>query len=256
MSTIPLRPQSAVGIIDTTAALLRRRYWDCVLAALIPALPMLVLALLVPPQATRLVTLFIGLTQPISVGIIAVLVSESYTGQPVSIGGALARGGRRAFGLLGVGFVSGLYVSAGFIALIVPGFIVLAWLYTAGPVYVLEEISVPAAIRRARDLARGSVGRVLVVWLGMFIAYEVLAITAGGFVGAVWGLLQHTGSIPRPLPVIFTVIIVLAAQPIVDVPRAVLYYDLRIRREALDLDGLLASLAPPSPAAVDAAGAP
>ncbi len=114
----------------------------------------------------------------------------------------------------------------------------------AVPAAVLEDETATDAIRRSIDLTRGSLWRVLVLLVfTMVITYGVLLIFQGPFLfaGAMAGpapagfWLNLCGTIAGAIGGAFT-------GPLMIVAFAVLYYDLRVRHEGLDLQMMLANL--------------
>jgi hypothetical protein len=211
----------------------------------------------------------------VALGATTVAVSQLYMGQPSSIRDAYAplrgRVGRLAlllvlvsFRLIGVfllmilaiGFASGLAAAgvpllaalAGFVGVVGSG---LLWVWmllryaVSVPAAVLEDETAAAAIRRSIALTRGSLLRVFALLaFTMVITYAVLAVFQGPFMvaGAMAGPDSSTffwmnllGTITGAVGGAFTA-------PLMIVAFAVLYYDLRVRNEGLDLQLMLAGL--------------
>jgi Membrane domain of glycerophosphoryl diester phosphodiesterase len=158
--------------------------------------------------------------------------------------------------LFAIGFAAGLGAAGfpllaalmGFAGVIGSG---LLWVWTmlryavSVPAAVLEDETATDAIRRSIELTRGSLLRVLVLLVfTMVITYAVLAVFQGPFMvaGAMAGPDSSTffwmnllGTITGAIGGAFTA-------PLMIVAFAVLYYDLRVRNEGLDLQLMLASL--------------
>ena len=223
-------------------------------------------------------------TYAVALGATTVAVSQLYTGRSTSIREAYVplkgRVGRLAWLLLLVsvrligivlfiviliGFAGGLAavgfpVIAGiaiFVAAIASAFL-WVWLLlryaVCVPAVVLEDATATAALRRSVQLTRGSLLRVFALMaFAMIITYAVLAVFQGPFlvVGAMAGPESSTffwmnllGTITGSVGGAFTA-------PLMIVAFAVLYYDLRVRHEGLDLQLMLAGLeAPVGPAQV------
>lgn len=215
------------------------------------------------------------ITYAVALGATTVAVSELYMGRPVTIRESFTplRGkvGRlalllllvsiRTFGLLILGAVS-VGVGAGVAAAGAPivgvlmltagmfgAFALWIWLIlryaVAVPAAVLEDETSTDAIRRSIELTRGSLGRVCVLLIfTMIITYGVLMIFQGPFVfaaalagpGAPAGFWMNLfGTIAGSIGGAFT-------GPLMIVAFAVLYYDLRVRHEGLDLQMMLSNL--------------
>ena len=211
----------------------------------------------------------------VALGATTVAVSELYLGRPITIRTAYAplRGrvgrlalllvllGVRMFGLLFLGFLSvGVAVALGTVTSPILGVLFVLggmagtlalWVWVvlryavSVPAAVLEDETATAAIQRSIDLTRGSLGRVFVLLLfTMIITYAVLAIFQGPFLvaavmagpessGGFW--FNLLGTISGSIGGAFTA-------PLMIVAFAVLYYDLRVRREGLDLQLMMANL--------------
>jgi hypothetical protein len=222
------------------------------------------------------------ITYAVALGATTVAVSQIYMGQPLSIRAAYAplRGlvGRLALLLLLVsirlvGIVLLLFAFIGFAGAlaaagspIVAGVIMLAggfgmfmlWIWVvlryavSVPAAVLEDESATEAIRRSIVLTKGSLLRVFVlVTFTMVITYAVLAVFQGPFLFAAamagpdssaffW--MNLLGTVTGSIGGAFTA-------PLMIVAFAVLYYDLRVRNEGLDLQLMLAGLDAPADAA-------
>jgi hypothetical protein len=211
----------------------------------------------------------------VALGATTVAVSELYLGRSITIRAAYAplRGkvgrlalllvllGVRMIGVLFLGFLAvGIAVAVGMIGSPILGVLVMLggmaaavalWVWVilryavSVPAAVLEDETATSAIQRSIDLTRGSLGRVLVLLLfTMIITYAVLAIFQGPFLiaaamagpetsGGVW--FNLLGTITGSIGGAFTA-------PLMIVAFAVLYYDLRVRREGLDLQLMLSNL--------------
>jgi hypothetical protein len=124
------------------------------------------------------------------------------------------------------------------------------------PAVVLENIKGSAAIRRSVDLSKGRRWQgLLALLLGVVIAYAMVALFQGPFY-AVMLVLGIKGQLPVWLSLCMAAsssIASMVAGPIPMIVFVLFYYDLRIRKEAFDLQQMMASLpepgsAPPSQA--------
>jgi Membrane domain of glycerophosphoryl diester phosphodiesterase len=224
-------------------------------------------------MAGMLVVYFVAYA--VALGATTVAVSELYMGRPITIRGSYVplRGkvGRlalllvlvsiRLFGVLFIAF-AGIGIAAVIASLVSPilgGLLMVTGMFGAlalwiwlilryavsVPAAVLEDETATAAIRRSIDLTRGSLGRVFMLLLfTMIITYAVLAIFQGPFLVAAtlagpeaptafW--MNLLGTISGSIGGAFTA-------PLMIVAFAVLYYDLRVRHEGLDLQVMMANL--------------
>ncbi|WP_165400217.1 hypothetical protein [Motilibacter rhizosphaerae] len=124
--------------------------------------------------------------------------------------------------------------------------VLLAWLWTAtgvaAPALVLEKQGVRGALRRSVRLVRGSFWRVL----GIQLLVQIGASVAGGILGGVFSVAAFVvsrasdGSLydvgPQLLVAVGSVVSGTLTAPIVACSVGLLYVDLRMRREGLDLE--------------------
>jgi hypothetical protein len=227
----------------------------------------------------------------VALGASTVAVSEIYAGRPATIASSYGhmRGqigrllllslfvGLRVFGIflglmsivmvLAIGVAIAVRPLGGLIAVLgMIGAFVACGLYAlrfavSVPALVLEDVSAGAAIRRSITLIRGSLGRTIVLVLfTMIITYAAMALFQGPFaVGAMMAgpesrtafWLNLAGAVSGALAGAVT-------GPLMIVALALLYYDVRIRKEGLDLDMMIASLGPhgppPTPSTLTSAG--
>ena len=119
----------------------------------------------------------------------------------------------------------------------------------AVPAIVLEDISASESLGRSVDLTEGNRGRVFLMMLcAMMIAYATAAICQGPFaLGALLaGPATTTALVLGLVGAVVGAIGGMFSGPIMIIGLAMMYYDLRIRKEALDLHMLLENLDAPA----------
>jgi hypothetical protein len=213
----------------------------------------------------------------LALGAATFAVSEIYAGREISIAGAFGRARTRVWRLMllallwmllifgpaaALGGIGAVFIVAfrqtpaamllGVLIVMVGAVVFLgAFIYLSlryamsAPALVLEGTSAPGALRRSAFLTRGYLGRVFLVSLvAAMLAYTAAMLlqmpfnvasavmgktSAAGFwldmTGAVCGTIGHT-----------------LTAPVMVIGVAVLYYDLRVRKEALDLQVMLSAL--------------
>jgi hypothetical protein len=224
--------------------------------------------------------------QAIALGAVTVTVSEIYLGRAVSIGGAYVKIQKKIPGLIGLiiliflialMFVFGIFVAvalvgglaAAALGLISPilsvivivsmglgGFVLAAWLmmrYAVSiPAFLLEGGGVLDSMTRSGTLTKGHRGRILGAAIVMYIVVFVVQLlfvmpfSILAFISATKGLL------PLWIQVGQTVAAALAgtvAGPLFMITIALIYYDMRIRKEAFDLESMMGALKPSTDAA-------
>jgi len=116
------------------------------------------------------------------------------------------------------------------------------------PALVIENVPVTTAIRRSVDLTRDNAGRVfLIVLCATVIAYATSLIFTGPFsiAALVAGPDTRLALLFNLVGAVSGAIGGMISGPIMIIGLAMMYYDLRIRKEALDLELLLANLDAP-----------
>jgi len=195
---------------------------------------------------------------PLVTGATTKAVSDTYLGNPVTVGSALKVAWRRFGTLLMAQTVAGMIVLLGFILLVVPGIL---WMlsYTLIPPVVMIEAAerkgarpVPSPPgdpgrgtpritdrgeirRRSWELVKGNRGKVFVV-LFVFVVMQVLLATAGNWIA---GMGFGAGSnLARAIQSIIGNVVAIVVAPLQTIAITLLYYDFRIRKEGFDLEML------------------
>lgn len=202
---------------------------------------------------------------------IIVVAAAAFRGETVSPGAALQAALARAGTIVMSGFVKYLMIALGFV---IPGIVVsialplvlvssqvsrgalpfalvaivcvigfaLWWgfkmfaRYFAIPaVVVLEGLPWRAALRRSRALARGETRKILLTLALLFLVYNLVAVSASLFLAHLLPT-QTLGQVVAQILVMF-------AYPILEVATVGLYYDVRVRKEALDIELMTRGLA-------------
>jgi hypothetical protein len=174
----------------------------------------------------------------ISQGATVVAVSEIYLGRTITIADSFRRGLSSFFRLVGVGIITGIVVVIGCIFLIVPGIYLFCRLLVGVPVTVMEGYMPRQSLERSYSLTQDNAGRAfLILLLYFFLVYVGLIFFSVPFyiliatsqhnpeIAVVWLALATVGQI------ISTVLV----SPILHISSSLFYFDLRIRKEALDL---------------------
>jgi hypothetical protein len=239
-----LQPRTTPQIIDAAFALARRHYWVFVVLAGLFHLPVHVFRFLGALAGTRSSAVLSG-PEPYlgpawwyawnSLAIAAVIVAalRGYLHGAVDVGWALSAMRRRLARIVLVSLLARLIIDAGLFLLLVPGIFAFARLIAAVPLVADEGMNPVRALRRSVELTRGNVRKILLsaglVALGSFLVDNTLP----GFVGQ-WR--------SPAAAVLFDFLLDSALYPLIGVVTTVLYYDLRIQREAYDIELLMARM--------------
>jgi hypothetical protein len=267
MANLDLRPLSLGEILDRTFSLYRRNF---LLFLGITALPnLLILALNLAqtlmtnipatsvPQpveqlqsrpATGLLAFgFIGLLVGLFVYLVAYLfaqggtvyaVSELYLGRQTSVGASLRRMRGQLGSLFGVILLNGLAVMGATLFLIIPGIYAACRLITCVPAALLEDLGPRASLERSFRLTKDSAGRAFVIFLLYFIMlYAAILLFMFPFLFMA-GLSAKEPGMMRiwlSLSQVGNFLAGILVSPFLTIATAVFYYDLRVRKEAFDL---------------------
>jgi len=150
-------------------------------------------------------------------------------GQTFSVGGSLNAASGRLASVVGASLLGGLLTGLAMILLIVPGLIVMCAIYVALPACVVERLGPVQCLRRSRALTSGYRWPIF----GLIVAVGIASAVAAGGAGAAAGVTRNL--------VVITVVI-FAASVLIGafgaVLSAVIYHDLRVAKEGVDIDKL------------------
>jgi hypothetical protein len=260
--TTPLRPLSTGELLDATFSLYRRHFVLFVGLIAVPylvILPFQILNIVIQPAGFRfsvtsaLLVLVIAVAALVasaaSQGATMIAVSHVYLGRPVTVTEALSRIRSRLPGLLLLTFVIGMGVGVGLILLLVPGIIFALMWSLAVPVAVLEDEGVFKSLSRSVELTQGSRMRILLICVLFLLATWIVGVLFGLPVGVIvfMSMMQHGPATALPgwvqvLNVGMSFITHCLVGPLMTIGIAVLYYDVRVRKEAFDLQLMMTTL--------------
>ncbi len=172
-------------------------------------------------------------------------VSQAYMGQDPSISGSLRFAARRVHSLLWLYVLLILGLVIGFLLLIIPGIYLWGAWSVAVPVLMVEGMKGSKALGRSRALVRGRWWEVFAV---LVVSAVVIQFTASLAVGVLGGLiLANTSSLAVYVLVngLVTGIVEILVAPVIAAVTTVLYYDLRVRKEAFDVSLMIDALGLP-----------
>jgi len=281
MAEWDLRPLSLGEILDRTFTLYRRHFLLFVGIAIIPQLLTLALGLAqilllrtptpLVPGASELQRLPSSGFMAFGVGgvLIAAIVrlvaylfaqggtifavSDFYLGRPTTIGASLGRMWGQLLNLFGVIILSFLAIAGGFILLVIPGIYIACRLITCVPAALLEDLGARESLSRSFALTKDNAGRAFIIYLlyivMLYAAMFLFAIPFGVMVAA----FAKDPSMMRTSMALLQVgsfIAQVLVSPFLLIATSVFYYDLRVRKEAFDLQLMM------NPAGAVRAGGP
>ncbi|HXO45393.1 MAG TPA: hypothetical protein VN846_07970 [Candidatus Cybelea sp.] len=262
MTISDLRPLSLGEILDRTLSLYRQHFVLFVGIAALPQLLNLALSLAqvwtgrvagghkqvaVAVAAAGFIGGLVGVVVYLVVYLFAqggtvYAVSEIYLGRPATIGASLKRMRGQVGNLFGVTLLNGLVIGIATILLIVPGIYMACRLITCVPAALLEDLGPRDSLERSYRLTEDSAGRSFVIYLLYFfllyaavllfiLPFSVASRLTANDPGSVWVWLV-LGQVGNFLATTLVT-------PILTIATAVFYYDLRVRKEAFDLQLLM-----------------
>lgn len=197
-------------------------------------------------------------------------VSELYLGRQIGIGESFGRLRGELGSLFGVLFLNSLLVFGaplvcfitaflgfspallllGFILLIFPGFYFACRVLVCVPATLLENIGPRSSLERSFALTKGNVGRAFAI----YVLYFVLKYAAAGLLAwpFAFGIIssQKDPAMFRmwlSLTQVGSFIAGVLVGPVLTIAAAVYYYDLRVRKEAFDLQFMMNPTGPIAP---------
>jgi len=265
MSELVFEPMSVGGILDRSFRLYRQRFvrFLAIVAIIQVPLHLLTLAFTVfitfglgsmqgssDSESAAILfavlglgwVLFVLLTvvgQQLSTAALLKGVSESYLGRDVSVGQAYRFVVPKLLSLIGSALLVGLIAGLGYMLCVVPGVIFSLWYALTAPSIVLEGHRALGGMARSKQLASGNLGRIFLVFLVVFlitIAFTLVFQMAGQFLAM--ALLAQQPLAAMALQQLLQMIPAILIMPIGAAATALLYYDLRIRKEGFDLEML------------------
>lgn len=185
---------------------------------------------------------------PFLYGSITYAACQSALGRPVTVWGALAGAFRR---YLHIALYLILIALMAILFCLIPLWI---WIWVGWvavmPVMFVENTGVFAAMGRSWRLVQGRWWRTFLILFLMFILVEVVASALGAFLYLAQTLLQIVLSTYLSLAISEAASIIISSlvNPILQIAIVLIYFDLRVRREGLDLFQLAQHVAAPQPA--------
>jgi hypothetical protein len=261
-----IRARSVGEILDGAFQLYRNHFATFFGAAVLFSLPSLIAAALinwalvgtasaVPSPQVALGRAFsvIFITLPVffvshilQSAVLTIAIADAYLGRPVSLGAALRRTVALLGPLVGSSVLTGLGSGFAMVLLIIPGiWLMLRWLFTVQAITV-EGCGAVASLERSSRLTNGRLGTLFGLVLLFVIINWALALGFGAVIPDSVSAFSVIGSVLRQLPEI-----VLA--PIYPGVITLSYFDVRVRKEAFDLEMLSRGIGGTAPAAASAA---
>jgi len=283
MGTLELRPLSIGELLDRTFSLYRRNFLLFIGISAIPQLLVLALQLaqvafmpsrvpIQPPATTDFQVAgsgfstggALGVVGLVIVGLIVYLiaylfsqggtvfaVSELYLGRATTIGQSLGRVRGELGSLFGVIILNGLVTGVSFLLLIIPGIYMACRLCVCIPAALLENLGPRESLERSFGLTKDNAGRAfLILFLYFVILYAALFLFDIPFAIGIQFEARNP-SMVRLLTGLMQVgnfVAGVLITPVLTIASSIFYFDLRVRKEAFDLQLMMNPLAGGVPA--------
>ncbi len=233
--TYEIRPMSFGEILDMGFRILRNHFVPLISLSAVMYVPLAIATSWFTSDPTAglaigallIVVLAFVVASPIVFAAIIFAVGEAYVGRPVEFGKSLRSVTPIIGPLIGTTVLAAVYVIGGYLLLIVPGIYLQLCYIVAWQVMVIERIFGGRALARSRELMRGNllrgagvlfIGGLVVGISSQLLQLLLAAVPILGPIGS--GLAQAAGAA-------YTSAITV-----------VLYFDIRCRKEAFDLEHL------------------
>ena len=235
MSEIALRPRSGTELLDAAFQLLRdnfKLFFIVALGAFVPVMIIEVAVAVDPTGLAALMNMLVSLVfEPLATAAIIVVASERYMGRDVTPGEALGRVWARIGTVVATAIIFNIFVAVGTILLIIPGIYLATRFFAMMPAVVIEGYDSSTSQKRSTQLTEGSRMRILGLFVVSYLIFIILLVMATGAAGALFG--EVAG-------VVVARVVMAGIYPFIGIVTTLLYYDLRIRNEGLDLDIMMA----------------
>lgn len=259
MTGLELRPLSLGEILDRTFSLYRQHFVLFVGIAGVPAVILLAmnLSIILLPAAMQsvagIVLTIIGVVVGFLGAMVAYLFSQGatifavadvYLGRTAAVGQSLRRVWGQLGSLFGAVLLSGLVVAVGTILLIVPGVYLMCRLLVVAPATLIEDRNPSDSLSRSFALTKGFAGRSFMI----FLLYTAIALAANMLLSFPFSMVAgYKAATEQGTPPVFwqalaqiggTVASMLVT-PLMLIATSVFYFDLRVRKEAFDLQFMM-----------------
>jgi hypothetical protein len=269
--TTALRPLSTGELLDRTFSLYRSHFGLFVGIFALPYLVVLAfqfVGLIFQSPHPSFSNFFLTLVWSVMAGVLTlvvtsvsqaatvVAVSNLHLDRPASIADSFSSVKGHVLGVMGLSFLISMAAGVGFLALIVPGVLLLIMWSVAVPAKVLEQKSVFNSMSRSMELTKGGWARIFVVGLlivvlkfGISALLQWPVLLAAGF--TLKGGTQQLAIGWQVALLVSAFISTSLVGGLATIAFSLVYYDQRVRKEAFDLQLMISTIdaaaIPPAP---------
>ncbi len=168
-------------------------------------------------------------------------VTEIYLGRTTSISRSLGRVWDELGTLFGVAVLNGMAVAVSFLCLVIPAIYVACRLLVCVPAALIENLGPRESLSRSFELTRDNAGRAFLIML-VFVA---ISFGSGSVTGLTLIPIIRSHNDPAVLRLWTSLTLIVQAvtnslvTPVLLISTSVFYFDLRIRKEAFDLQFMM-----------------
>lgn len=169
-------------------------------------------------------------------------VSEIYLGRQTTIGASLKRMWGQLLNLFGVTVLNGMAIGIATLLLIIPGIYVACRLITCIPAALLEDMGARESLSRSWELTRDNAGRSFVIYflyVVMLYAVMILFVIPSTVMAAMSSKDPNMLRMSMMLMQFGTFLGEVLVGPFILIATSVFYYDLRVKKEAFDLQMMM-----------------
>ena len=235
--------RTAGGIIRATFRIYFLQFWTIVLIFALPILPFEVLTVLAEHSGNtglHLLSLVPSiLVGPFVAGALTYTVADLCLGRTPSVSGSYRRSMDKLWAqLLATNMLAYVMLIVGLVMLLVPAVLFFTWYALAPCIVVLEGSWGWAALQRSKALVHGYFWRTLGILSTLIMLVFVFVLGSMVIAGALAAVMH----IPPLVLSLVAMLMGLASQPPIILGLVLIYYDLRVRKEAYDSQTLASDL--------------
>jgi hypothetical protein len=191
---------------------------------------------------TVLAVIQVLVIQPFLTAAVAKASADVYLGHPVLVGSTFRFAVSRIHSILWISILYGLAMLLGFVLLIIPGIIVFVRFVFGSTVLVVEGRKGTKALGRSWRLARGHFWKLL----GTLLLANIMASVVEGILSIPGSVaFAAVGSAGWPFHAVGLSVAAILTTPFTTLITVLLYFDLRIRKEAFDLEVMAQEMSSP-----------
>lgn len=248
-----LRPMDVGEILDRTVKMLTERFKTYFSISALGALPLIAMAVLVVMAAVfagPIPAFIIGficfipylVVTMATTGAIIKTAEDHLMGRDSNIKDALRYGLKRSWPMFAGGLAMGLAMIVGTLFLIIPGVLIYVWFVFYPQTIIIEDKGIFSSLSRSKAIVKGSWWRTFGVLLLISILTGIISQIIQLPISYGLPLLIDDETLLTFVSLAFSLPLTLIITPLTLIASTLLYFDLRIREENLDLKVMVDNL--------------